>query len=479
MPTGIDFSFSRVPPATARAAGHTFAISYLTDLDTPHRAKAWTLPEITAYRAAGLGVVAVWQGGGPDRTTAWRGGYDRGRRDARLAAQQAGALGRPEGDQGRPVYFAVDYDVSSSDLAAVAEYFRGVRSVFDPANVGVYGGRRVIEWAMSSGAAAWWWQTGAWSGTYRVPGIHLWQRVPSTRLGSYDIDIDDAHQPDYGQWFDPPGGVMAWCPFAQRMELQPESDNQVAIKPTQFILHSIAAPWTPKRIYEYWHDSTNLESHFGLGFDGSLAQFIGTLTRADASAQANVRAISLESASNLEHTDPWTDAQVAVIIRLGVWLCQTHGIPAHRPPTWDAPGIGYHRMFRQWSTDGTACPGDARVEQFDEVILPGIQRVLAGGPVPPVPSNSSGGFMATPVETWSYANPNDGPDAWQRLKDSSPEGVWNYKFGETDDGAPSAADYLRGIHGDVVALSEAMSEALAALTAKVDALAVPAKEAGK
>ncbi len=48
---------------------------------------------------------------------------------------------------------------------------------------------------------------------------------------------------------------MAWYPAATRMELQPESDAQPAIRPTQFILHSIAAPWTARRMYEYWRDS--------------------------------------------------------------------------------------------------------------------------------------------------------------------------------------------------------------------------------
>ncbi len=48
---------------------------------------------------------------------------------------------------------------------------------------------------------------------------------------------------------------MAWYPAATRMELQPESDAQPAIRPTQFILHSIAAPWTARRMYEYWRGS--------------------------------------------------------------------------------------------------------------------------------------------------------------------------------------------------------------------------------
>ncbi|MFI1580003.1 DUF1906 domain-containing protein [Embleya sp. NPDC020630] len=218
---GIDFSFSRVAASSAKAAGYSFAASYLTDLDTSHRAKAWTASEVAAYRAAGLGVVAVWQGGGSDRTTAWRGGYDRGRRDARLAAQQAGALGRPEGSGGRPVYFAVDYDVRrSEDFAVLGEYFRGIASVFDPPNIGVYGGRATIEWAQRAGAARWFWQTGAWSDDYRVPGIHLYQRIPSARLGGYEIDIDDAMQADYGGWFQ--GGTVMpdmWIPGATRRPL--------------------------------------------------------------------------------------------------------------------------------------------------------------------------------------------------------------------------------------------------------------------
>ncbi|MEU1421463.1 N-acetylmuramoyl-L-alanine amidase [Kitasatospora sp. NPDC005751] len=182
---------------------------------------------------------------------------------------------------------------------------------------------------------------------------------------------------------------MAWYPEAQKLELQPESDSQAAIAPTQFILHSIAAPWTPGRIYEYWRDSTNLESHFGLGYDGSLAQFIGTQTRADANMYANRRsdgtgAVSLESASNLQHTDPWTPEQVAVIIRLGVWLHQQHGIPLRVCRSATDPGFGYHRLFPEWSDGGTACPGDARVQQFHDVIMPGISAAAAGQ-IPPTP----------------------------------------------------------------------------------------------
>lgn len=176
---------------------------------------------------------------------------------------------------------------------------------------------------------------------------------------------------------------MAWYPGAWKLELQPESDSQPRIRPTQCIVHSIVAPWAPRRTYEYWRDSTNLESHFGLGYGGDLAQYIGTETRADANAGANRRsdgtgAVSIETASNTSATDSWDEGQIEALIDLGVWLHRTHGIPLRICRRHDDPGFGYHRLFREWSISGTACPGDRRVRQFKEVVFPGIVARVNG-----------------------------------------------------------------------------------------------------
>lgn len=162
----------------------------------------------------------------------------------------------------------------------------------------------------------------------------------------------------------------------------PENSSQAAIVPTQWIVHSVIAPWTADRIGEYWRDSTNLESHFGLGYAGDLNQFVDTAVRADANAQANIRAVSIETASNTSGTDPWTQAQLDKLIALGVWLHKTHGIPVRKPTSWSAPGMGYHRLYPEWSTSGTACPGNARVDQFNNIVLPGILEALNPTPTP-------------------------------------------------------------------------------------------------
>ena len=238
---------------------------------------------------------------------------------------------------------------------------------------------------------------------------------------------------------------MSWCPFATRMELQPESDAQPEIVPDQFIVHSIVAPWTPRRTYEYWRDSSSLESHFGLGYDGDLAQYIGTQTRADANAAANRRpnghgAVSMETASNTSASDPWTPAQADKIVAVGVWLHQEHNVPLRICRTWDDPGYGYHRMFPEWSTSGTACPGNARVQQWHDEIFP---RIKNGDTMSLTTTQASQlaelhGTLV-PYAGWAYKGKDETRDAYA---------------------------YLRGTNADV----KALTAKVAALTVKVDGL---------
>jgi hypothetical protein len=169
------------------------------------------------------------------------------------------------------------------------------------------------------------------------------------------------------------------------------------------IIHSVAAPWSIERIYEYWRDSTNLESHFGLGYDGRLGQYIGTNTRADANAQANVRAISLESAANLQNSDPWTQEQIDTLVRVMDWAATEHGIPRRKCRSWTDPGFGYHKMFPEWSLGGTDCPGAARTKQFNDIVLP---RVIAGD----VTGGGTDDMAMTDADVEKVANA-----VWQKL----------------------------------------------------------------
>ncbi|MFC9268901.1 N-acetylmuramoyl-L-alanine amidase [Streptomyces zhihengii] len=225
------------------------------------------------------------------------------------------------------------------------------------------------------------------------------------------------------------GALMAWYPGATKMELQPESDAQAAIRPTQLIVHSIIAPWTARRTYEFWRDSTNLESHFGLGYAGDLGQYIGTETRADANAGANRRAdgtgaVSIETASNTSGTDPWTPAQIEELIKLGVWMHERHGVPLRICRSHSDPGFGYHSLFPQWSTNGTACPGKARIAQFKTVVFPGIVARSSGQQTPPEEPDM------TPEERKLLT---DTAAAVKRIEAALARQPWTYKQPGADD----------------------------------------------
>jgi hypothetical protein len=132
-----------------------------------------------------------------------------------------------------------------------------------------------------------------------------------------------------------------------------------------------------------YHDG--LEWHFYIDKGPGAPQDIITQLRdtqyqADSSYLANgfwkngrfCGAISFESEGTGD--DPWTDAQVDAI----VWLFQEahflDGIPMQVCPAWDAQGFGYHRLFNEWNQPYHSCPGDQKVDQFNNVIMPRLLK---------------------------------------------------------------------------------------------------------
>src|SRR5690606_35901982 len=176
----------------------------------------------------------------------------------------------------------------------------------------------------------------------------------------------------------------------------PENKTQAKIKPTQFIIHSVVAPWDENRIQQFWNESgVNTEFDFGLDYDGSMGQYLDTDVRADANVSANTRAISVETASNVSASDKWTSAQVAALAELMAWAHRTHGIPARICRSSTDPGFGIHNMFASWSGGGTACPGKARTKQFKDEVWPLFLSTIGDTPK----------AVAKPVVRVAYVQP--------------------------------------------------------------------------
>lgn len=135
-------------------------------------------------------------------------------------------------------------------------------------------------------------------------------------------------------------------------------------------------------------------SHFGVGGDGTIYQWVDTAYRSGANFNGNYHIISAETADMGAPFGPWggsdvpawTDAQIAALGRIAAWVNATHGIPLtqisdSRP---GRRGVAYHRLGvpgymvaggEQWSTKAyKACPGDRRISQVPAL----IQLALTG-----------------------------------------------------------------------------------------------------
>lgn len=189
MPEGIDYAFGRPGVAALKAAGVKFVCRYLSHSPT----KNLTSAEAHSLSGAGIWIVVVWE------TTANRAlaGRTAGVADAIDAQMQAQACGMPAG---RPIYFAVDWDASTSQQAAINAYLDGAASVLSRDRVGIYGGHGPVKRALDAGKAKWAWQTYAWSGGQWDGRAQLQQYSNGHTLGGVGCDYNRAKKADYGQW---------------------------------------------------------------------------------------------------------------------------------------------------------------------------------------------------------------------------------------------------------------------------------------
>jgi hypothetical protein len=189
VPEGLDYAFGRPSIGALRSAGVTFVCRYLSHSPS----KNLTAAEARTLSDAGLWIVVVWETGASRALD----GYAAGASDAMDALVQAQACGMPNG---RPIYFAVDWDASAAQQAAINGYLDGAASVLGRDRVGIYGGYGPVSRALDGGHATWAWQTYAWSGGRWAGGVQLQQYSNNHIIGGVGCDYDRATTSDYGQW---------------------------------------------------------------------------------------------------------------------------------------------------------------------------------------------------------------------------------------------------------------------------------------
>lgn len=189
MAEGVDFSWDRPSPLCLWSLGKTFAVRYFGPGSAEKHA---TRTEVTALLASGLSVVCNAEG----VINAALNGYGQGVSHAQSALAGMRAAGIPDD---RPCYFSVDFDMVSSQHAAVEDYFAGVQSVIGWNRTGIYGGYRTVSWAYDNNWANWFWQTYAWSqGNWSIHN-HLEQYKNAQTVCGGDVDLCRSKRADFGQ----------------------------------------------------------------------------------------------------------------------------------------------------------------------------------------------------------------------------------------------------------------------------------------
>ncbi len=188
-----------------------------------------------------------------------------------------------------------------------------------------------------------------------------------------------------------PVAKQQWYPAATKKEIKPGS-NDPAITPIGAILHVDAG--NTRDLYNYFNGpSGGIESHFQIAKDGVVFQYRGVGREADANYKGNsflvggtrFGYVSIETQGLA--SGEWTDAQLASIKKLLLWLREEWNIQLQVPKTSKSPGVGYHILFGapgDWTPVAKSCPGPNRIKQYRAIIVPWMKSVMGGStPTPP------------------------------------------------------------------------------------------------
>lgn len=155
----------------------------------------------------------------------------------------------------------------------------------------------------------------------------------------------------------------------------PPGSNDPAILPCGVTFHIAVSK--SDSLYDYFaHKSGGIESHFYVRSNGIIEQYRNIFREADAQSDGNsfyrngqrFGFISVESEGM--GAGKWTYAQLESFKRIVDYVKSERNFPLRQAPAWNRGGLGYHCLFREWNPNNHSCPGEQRIKQFHNYLVP-------------------------------------------------------------------------------------------------------------
>jgi hypothetical protein len=166
-----------------------------------------------------------------------------------------------------------------------------------------------------------------------------------------------------------------WLPDIVKKPLPINAARDPIILPVGAVFH--VAVFEGKSLYDmYRNRNDGIESTGYIRRDGTIEQYRPVNVECDAQLAGNswIEGSHRRGLTSWETQGvgpgQWTAEQLASIKRIILFHHTEHGAPLRINPNPESMGFGYHRLFKAWNPNAHSCPGDDRVKQFHNVIVP-------------------------------------------------------------------------------------------------------------
>lgn len=164
-----------------------------------------------------------------------------------------------------------------------------------------------------------------------------------------------------------------WLPGAEHNPI-PQTTSDPLITPVGAVFHiAVSEASSLKGVFS---DGRGIESTGYIRRDGSIEQYRPVNVECDAQSAGNswfvngVRVGLTSWESQGMGPGEWTPDQMDTIRFIINWHRTEWLCPGRVCPGPNMAGFGYHRLFDEWNPNRHSCPGDDRVKQFNNVLVP-------------------------------------------------------------------------------------------------------------